>query len=253
MGIISIPVLRAFFLQALALLLVYLLLQAAWRLAGIQITIWSAALLQGTVAAVISRRYLPSWWLPIQFLLPPALLATHMLALPSWIFLLLFLVLLALYWTTFRTRVPYFPSGKAAWDEVAGLLPAGSLRVIDIGSGFGGAMLHLSRLRPDCRFAGIEIAPLPWLASALRSWARRLRGEKAPGFLRGDYQRLDFGQYDVIFAYLSPAAMPALWEKARSEMRPGSMLLSYEFEIPEAPPHLSVLTGSGRILHGWRM
>ena len=53
---------------------------------------------------------------------------------------------------------------------------------------------------------------------------------------RGDYARLDFSEYDAVFAYLSPAAMPALWDKASREMRPGSLLASYEFPIPGHPP-----------------
>jgi hypothetical protein len=45
-----------------------------------------------------------------------------------------------------------------------------------------------------------------------------------------------------VFAYLSPAAMPALWRKAQREMRPGSLLVSYEFEIPAASGVKTILT-----------
>ncbi len=79
----------------------------------------------------------------------------------------------------------------------------------------------------------------------------RLAGSAAR-FVRGDYERLDFGQYDVVFAYLSPAAMAALWRKAAREMRPGSMLLSYEFCIAEKPPDRSIAaTVSGPALYVW--
>ncbi|MBW8899209.1 MAG: class I SAM-dependent methyltransferase, partial [Massilia sp.] len=50
---------------------------------------------------------------------------------------------------------------------------------------------------------------------------------------------------DAVFAYLSPAAMGALWRKAKSEMRPGSMLLSYEFAIADHPPGLSIVPAPG--------
>jgi hypothetical protein len=89
---------------------------------------------------------------------------------------------------------------------------------------------------------------LPWLASALRARATRSRAR----FLRGDYDELDFGDYDVIFAYLSPAAMGALWRKAEAEMRSGSVLLSYEFTVPEREPDQRVVTGDSRkILYIW--
>lgn len=249
----SSPVLRAFYLQALALIIVFLLLHATWRLAGLQLTLPAAALLQGVVAALLSRKRLPSWWLPIQLFLPLAMVGASALNLPPWIFLAAFLVMLALYWTTFHTRVPYYPSSPSAWEKVAGLMPMHPLHMIDIGSGFGGLALFLARRRPDSRLAGIEIAPLPWIVSVARAAARRLRGESAPYFMRGNYRKLDFGQYDVIFAYLSPAAMPALWDQARAQMRAGSLLLSYEFVIPELPPDITLTMDSGRILYGWRI
>jgi hypothetical protein len=73
-------------------------------------------------------------------------------------------------------------------------------------------------------------------------------------FIRGDYEHLDFVSYDVVFAYLSPAAMPALWEKARAEMQSGALLLSYEFTIPDIEPHLiSTPVDGGPVLYGWYM
>jgi predicted O-methyltransferase YrrM len=73
-------------------------------------------------------------------------------------------------------------------------------------------------------------------------------------FIRGDYMTLDFAHYDVVFAYLSPAAMEALWEKAHNEMRPGSLLLSYEFAIPGQMPDLVLEPmHTGCALYGWRM
>jgi SAM-dependent methyltransferase len=175
----------------------------------------------------------------------------HALQLPPPLFLGLFLMLLLLYWSSFRTQVPYYPSPQAVWQAVAGLLPPDRpLRGIDIGSGFGGLVLHLAALRPDSAFTGIELAPLPWLASALRARLQRSRAH----FMRGDYLDLDFADFDVVFAYLSPAAMPALWEKAHSEMRRGTLLLSHEFAIPGQVPDI-VLTprGEGAVLYGWRM
>jgi SAM-dependent methyltransferase len=134
---------------------------------------------------------------------------------------------------------------------VAKALPAGRpIRFIDIGSGFGGLVMHLAAQRPESSFQGIELAPLPWLASRVRA---AVAGSRAH-FFRGDYARLDFADYDVIFAYLSPAAMPALWDKACHEMRPGTLLLSYEFPIPGVQPSLTIEPGElGPLLYGWEV
>lgn len=244
---------RALLLQFLAF---PLMLATVWLLAraGLPQSWLGVTLVQGGWAALLSwRAGLASWWRAIQLLFPPALLlarqAADALALPPGAFLAVFLFLLLLYWSTFRTQVPYYPSGRSVWEEVARQLPAGRpLRIVDIGSGLGGLVLELARRRPDCEVSGIELAPLPWLASSLRA---RLTGSHAR-FLRGDYENLNFGNYDAVFAYLSPAAMPALWRKAAAEMRPGSVLLSYEFAIAERAPDRRVVTPDSRkILYIW--
>ena len=208
------------------------------------------ALIQGACASLLSWwRKLAVWWLAIQLLFPLALLQAQSLAISPLLFLAAFLFLLALYWSTFRTQVPYYPSGRRVWDEVARLLPAErALRVIDIGSGLGGLVLALARQRPESQIDGIELAPLPWLISRVRA---KLAGSSAR-FLRGDYEHLDFAQYDALFAYLSPAAMSALYRKAAREMRPGAILMSYEFLITEKAPDLDIVpTGRGPSLYVW--
>ncbi|WP_223264465.1 SAM-dependent methyltransferase [Sulfuriferula plumbiphila] len=245
------PAVQALIIQCASFLLTILVMRGIWVLAGMQVTIVVAALLQGTIAAAVSfwRRLAP-WWLPMQFLFPGALIAMHSLSLPPGIFLALFVFLLGWYWTTFRTQVPFYPSGLAVWEAVAGLLPVDRpVRFIDIGSGLGGLVLNLAARRPESTISGIELAPLPWLASWLRAWMVRSRGR----FIRGDYTHLDFAQYDVVFAYLSPAAMPALGEKSRTEMRPGTLLLSYEFSIPGVVADVIVTPQThGPILYAWR-
>lgn len=244
------PAMQAVFIQLGAFLLVLGFAHAAALLTDLQLTVAVAALLQGVLAASVSRLFgLASWWLAIQSMFPIALIAALSLQLPPVIFLIAFLALLCLYWSTFRTQVPFYPSGPAAWKAAEQLLPQGRpLRVIDIGSGLGGLVLHLARARRDCAFTGIEIAPLPWIVSVLRA---RIGGSSAR-FVRGDYERFDFAACDVVFAYLSPAAMPALWHKAKSEMRAGSLLLSYEFDIPGIAPHVAVMPKEGGPrLYGW--
>jgi hypothetical protein len=245
------PALRALLHQCLALPLVFVILVALEVQGAPAPRPLVVALLQGGLAAALSAwRRLAAWWVPIQLLFPCAVVAALALRLPPSLFLGLFLVFVLLYWSSFRTQVPYYPSTRPVWHAVAGLLPARPLRCIDIGSGFGGLVLELAALRPDSRFEGIELAPLPWLVS---SWRARWSRSRAR-FRRGDYLGLDFACYDVVFAYLSPAAMPALWEKAHSEMRPGSLLLSLEFAIPGRAPDLSLQPRQGgATLYGWRI
>ncbi len=251
------PALQALAIQLVAALIVYCSATFLLPFTTLAFSLGHAAMLQGALAALLSAwRRMPRWWLPIQLLFPLALLATLGMQLPPVLFLLGFVFLLALYWSTFRTQVPFYPSGPAVWRSVLAQLPAPAapgtatpLRFIDIGSGLGGLVLSLAAARPDGRFTGIEVAPLPWLVARLRA---RITNSSAC-FVRGDYGALDFSRFDVIFAYLSPAAMPALWQKVQREMRPGTLLLSHEFLIPDQAPHITVLPDpQGPNLYGWR-
>jgi SAM-dependent methyltransferase len=242
------PAVAALLLQVAAFPLT---LAVTWLLAssGVPMSYPGVALVQGALAASLTWwRGLASWWRLIQLLFPLALFGASQLAIPPLAFLGVFLFLLLLYWSTYRTQVPYYPSNRRVWETVAGLLPlTGEVRVIDIGSGLGGLVLHLAR-RPGVEAMGIELAPLPWLASRLRA---RLAGSPAR-FIRGDYDDLDFGTFDLVFAYLSPAAMGALWRKAAREMRPGSLLVSYEFVIDDRLPNRTLYpTEGGPALHIW--
>lgn len=245
------PAARALLFQFLALALTGSFAFVLSAFAGLELPLFAAALIQGMLAALLSRRSLAPWWMVIQFIFPVGAIALNALRLPPAIFLFAFIFFVVLFWSTFRTQVPYYPSHLAVWDAVSGVLPKDApIRFIDIGSGFGGLVLHLAARHGDGEFEGIELAPLPWFASRLRA---RLRGSRAR-FNQGDYNALDFAQFDVVFAYLSPAAMPALWQKARSEMRSGSLLLSYEFLIPGIEPQIVLHCGrQGEALFGWVM
>ncbi|MBB3210944.1 SAM-dependent methyltransferase [Herbaspirillum sp. Sphag1AN] len=251
-SVLQAPAIHALFILCSALLVVVLIRQFLLRPFGLTLTPFVFAVLHGVIAATIAYlRRMAAWWVPILFCFPPAAVLVNSLQLPPALFLGIFLFLMLLFWSTFRSQVPFYPSGLPVWNAVEALLPEGrALRVIDIGSGLGGAIMYLARVRPDSSFTGIELAPLPWLVSSLRA---RLFGS-AGHFVRGDYTQLSFADYDVIFAYLSPAAMTALWFKARQEMQTGSLLLSYEFLIEGVVPDIVVYPRTeGPALYGWHM
>lgn len=245
----ALPAVRAAMAQAGAFPLTVVAVFTLAR-SGVAMDWLLVAFVQGGIAALLSMLMrLAIWWRAIEFVFPLFVVMARGMALPPGVFLGLFLVFLLVYWSTFRTQVPYYPSGRRVWNTVAEVLPLDkACKIIDVGSGLGGLVLDLAARRPDCDISGIELAPLPWLASRLRAVSSRSRAH----FMLGDYDALNFGHYDVVFAYLSPAAMEALWRKAEAEMRPGSILLSYEFDIPgRLPDRRFVTTDSKKILYLW--
>jgi hypothetical protein len=246
------PSIEALIIQVFSLFVVFLGAQTAINLVKFSMPVAGYVVIHGAFASLLARwRGLATWWIGIQFAFPILVFTTQRLHLPSWLFLTAFLFSVALYWTTFRTQVPFFPSGENVWKAVADILPGDDpIRFVDVGSGFGGLILYFSRRRPHGEFIGVEIAPLPWFSSVLRAFMTGSRGR----FFRKDYRAIDFAAHDVVFAYLSPAAMPELWKKASTEMRSGTLLLSYEFPVPDVEPHIVSLPDTrGASLYGWHM
>lgn len=239
----SLPIFRAVLAQLLVLtslaLLILLLARIEWRL-----PLWVAALLQGSGAALLGWRLgLSRWWLPINFAFVPGLLLAQALALPGWVAPLAFALLLLLNWNSARERVPLYLTGSQTRRQLQSLLGerVGPFHFVDLGCGLGSALCPLARAFPAAHFLGVETAPLSFLIAWLRSLPlrnckvryRSLWGQPLDGF-------------EVVYCFLSPEPMPALWEKARSEMRGGSWLISNSFAIPGVPPTRTLL------LEDWR-
>jgi len=215
--------------------------------------LWQFVMVQSAVAAFVSillRQ--PAWWPPLHFIFFPAILLAGSVALPPWLYLAAFMTLALFYWSSFRTRVPLYLSDHKAWQAIVPLLPRDRVfQFIDVGSGLGGVPLYLEPRFPLGRFVGTEIAPAPWLISQVRA---RL-GRSRVIFMRRDYTTLNLAEYDVVFAFLSPAAMPALWQQAQNQMKPGSLFISLSFGVQtRAPDHeISLAAGERHTLYAWKM
>ena len=245
--------LQSLIIQCAAVLLAVLLNRLLQILFTYQPVLWQLALAQGAIAAVLSYLWRqPAWWPPLHLGFLPAILLARQLNLPAGVYLMAFLLLVLFFWSTFLTRVPLYLSDRKAWQAVTPLLPdTKSFSFIDLGSGLGDVAFYLEPRFPQGRFFGTEIAPAPWLISRVRAWFRRSRVR----FMRRDYATLDLADFDVVFAFLSPAAMPALWQQAQAQMRSGSLFISLSFAVnTRQPDHVMTLAeGARHTLYAWRM
>ena len=231
------PILLALALQVLAVLAVFAGFTFLVRTA-FGVPLLYVAVLVGLIAAVLGRLAgLASWWMPIQFLFAPSIVLAMGLRIPGWALATVVVVLILVYWSTFRTQVPLYLSSTKVRQALIPLLPPGAFTFMDVGSGVGGVLTDLSAARPDGFYHGIESAPVPWLVS----WVRLLVGGHRNCAVRwGSFWNADLSRYDIVFAYLSPVPMAALWEKVRAEMRPGSVFISNTFVVGDAPPDQTV-------------
>jgi len=220
-------------------------------LAGLAMTPAQWSVVQGAIAMRIATLAgAPRWWPPLHLLFAPALVWAHALALaPAW-WAGAFATLALVFGSTFRTQVPLFLTAKQVRPHLGALLAADrSVRFIDLGCGLGTVIAALKKLRPECEFHGVELAPLPFVLSRL------LAGRAGCCVERRDIMAVDLSAYDVAYAFLSPAPMPELWAKARREMRPGSLFVSLAFPVPGAEPQqvIKVTSAERHTLYVWRM
>ncbi len=213
---------------ALAALLAHLpglFLGAVFLVSGIEAPMFLLVLLIGLSAAALAHFWnLPVWWRLINLSFAPLLWLGLQAEMDSRWFLGGFLLLLLTSLGAVRTRVPLYLSSMRAAEELAIRLPENG-RLCDLGCGLGGPLARVSGLRPDARLFGVEAAPLNWLIARIRLLERA-------EIRLGSLWDTDLTRCDMVYAYLSPAPMARLWEKAEAEMKPGSLFISNSFAVP---------------------
>lgn len=190
--------------------------------------------LQAVLAVSISALWHSPWWgICLHGLFLPLVLALSFAKLPAWVYLLAFVLTALLSRNTLLERVPLYRSSRETSVLLAQQIKAGA-RVLDAGSGDGRLALWLAQARPDIQVTAMENAwGSHWLA-----WLRWLRAGRPHNFQPccKSFWREDWGNYDVVYVFLSPAPMPKVWQKFQQQGKAGGLLISNTFEIPGVEP-----------------
>ena len=246
------PLPRALLAQLLALILMAVLV---WQLAGhnLRLPLLTAAIGQGALAALFAWRFkLSRWWLWISFFFVPMAVLALQTQLPAWLYLLAFSLLALININGWREQVPLYLSGRRACEQLKTWLAQHEeiKHVIDLGCGTAGPLLQLAAHFPRRQFVGVETAPLlfafAWLRCAFQPNCQI------------HFQSLwkaELSRFDAVYCFLSPAPMPALWDKVQKQMRPDTWLISNTFAVPEQPATHSLPIHQGRqtVLHLWQI
>lgn len=233
------PALKALIAQISGWLIALMLVRAGFLSPEMHFVVGAQALGAMAVAALLRSAW---WWLPIHLGFSPLLIAADQLGIsPQW-YLLAFVVLSVVFWSSFRTQVPLYLSNGPTVAALLERLPVDrGISLMDIGSGTGSVLIPLARHRPDCRFVGIESAPGPFLVSRLQA-----RGIANLSIERGDFFKSSWEGQDVVYAFLSPVPMAKVWAKAVRELKPDALLISNSFEIPGVTADEVVHIGDSR-------
>ena len=180
--------------------------------------------------AVVSKQ--PWWWRVIHSLFTPLTWSISLLSINANWFLCAFVALLLVYRGAASEQIPLFLTNRKTAIAVSQLTSKyANMRFVDLGAGVGSLICRLALARPDAIVEGVENAPGTWLVGRMLT----LRVTNCSWHFK-DFWETSLGEYDVVYAFLSPAPMSELWKKVKCEMRPGSLFISNSFPVPNAQP-----------------
>ena len=126
------------------------------------------------------------------------------------------------------TGVPPMASNAAEAADIVALLrraglPKGAV-IYELGSGWGSLVVALAHAFSDAQIRGIEISPIPYWISRLRT-----RGLANVTVVRGDFYARDLSDAQAVTCYLMIKPMPRLAGLLDRTLEPGTPVVSLSF------------------------
>lgn len=130
-----------------------------------------------------------------------------------------------------KNGISPMPSSSKAKLSLLSLLPVNlGGNVYELGSGWGTLLIPLAKKYPHCQMTGFETSPLPFWSSRLWLSMTNLSNVK---LARKDFFFVDLSDASLIVCYLYPGAMKKLNAKFDAELKPGTLVISNTFAVPE--------------------
>jgi len=150
-----------------------------------------------------------------------------------------------------QNRVPdviFVPTPQEVVEDMLRLADVKKGDVLyDLGSGDGRIPITAAK-KYGVRAVGIDIDP--HRISEARANAKKAGVEKQVEFREGDLFAMDFREATVVTLYLLPELNLKLAPRLRAEMKPGTRIVSHQFDMGEWRPDKKLELG-GRTVYFW--
>lgn len=148
-----------------------------------------------------------------------------------------------------RPDIYFTPTREVVADAMLKLARVTSEDVVyDLGSG-DGRILILAAQKYGARGVGIEIDSR--LVAISKQVAREGQVAHRVVFIEGDLFTADISDATVVMLYLSPGVNRRLERKLRTELKPGTRIVSHQFPIGTWQPQETVRAEDGTNLYLW--
>ncbi len=143
--------------------------------------------------------------------------------------IILLLMILSWVWPPDSPWSPWWRTNKRTARAICELAKVGKEDIVyDLGSGDGTA-LRVAVKEFGARGVGIEIDPLRFFISSMLLHSNKLSDKVQ--IKRKNFFDVDISDATVIFVYLVPKALNRLLPKFKKELKKGTRIVSYRYEI----------------------
>lgn len=141
--------------------------------------------------------------------------------------------------------VPFVPTPEPVVETMLKLANVGAKDLLyDLGSGDGRIVITAAKER-GARGVGVDIDPERIAES--RANAKRAGVEKQVQFIEGDLFKVDLRPATAVTLYLLPAVNMKLRPKLLDELRPGTPVVSHQFDMGDWKPEQTVTVGTATV------
>jgi SAM-dependent methyltransferase len=144
-------------------------------------------------------------------------------------------------------HAPYVPTPEAVVDEMLEIAKVSAKDIVyDLGSGDGRIVIAAAK-RFGARGVGIEINPE--LLRDARENAEQAGVAHLVRFAEADFFTVDVSEATVVALYLLPEVNRLLLPKLVAELRPGTRIVSYKYNLGDWAPEKTVRVSRGTVYY----
>jgi SAM-dependent methyltransferase len=143
--------------------------------------------------------------------------------------------------------VPFVPTPEAVVDEMLEIARVSAADIVyDLGSGDGRIVIAAAK-RFGARGVGVEIDPE--LIREATENAEQAGVTHRVRFVEGDFFTADIREATVVTLYLLPEVNRQLLPKLLAELRPGTRIVSYKYDLGDWAPEKTVRVSRGTVYY----